>query len=386
MAVARVGTGTGLPVIDNWTVLNVVRRMLGSNRTELGTWRIDTVGAGMGPATGGIYRLSGMALKRGREVTWSLIIKVVSFEGSRPGTSEDEAHPVYWKREALAFQSDLLDDLPGVSAPRCFAIQEKEGGIVWLWLEDVRDAYPTGWTLEQYAHAAERLGRFNGAYLVDHPMPDYPWLIRSGSPKGMVEHNSWIRDVIADPLTWQHPLVRSVFPIPVRERLLRLWEHRELLLSPLDRVSQTFCHLDAWRKNMFAQPGGRLVLIDWAFPGKGPIGSDAGDLFGESFAVGEIAGVEPHEFEQAIFEGYIEGLRNAGWHVDVREVRFAFAAYCAVKHGFSMLFWLRDVDDQSRWPVWERVFERSFSEFAHLNGRLVYHLLDLADEARSLLV
>jgi hypothetical protein len=344
----------------------------------------------MGAATGGIYRLAGSALDTGLRLSWSAILKIVALD--TPGTQaafEGEDHPLYWKREVLAYTSGLLDDLPGgVSAPRCYCVVEIDGRTAWLWLEEVKDSGTGMWGLEQYAQAAECLGRFNGAYLAGRPMPKYPWLIKTGSPRGLLEHNAWIHEVIADPRTWQHPIIRAAFPLPVRERLLKLWDERERLLRGIDRVPQTFGHLDAWRRNMFAQGdadgSAGLTLIDWAYPGLAAVGTDAGDLFGESFCLAELGDTPPAILDQAIFESYVAGLCEAGWRGDAKMVRFAFTAFIALKHLFLVFVSLRDAPDESRQGVWERLFGRAFEDYVQRQAVHLYYLLERAEEARRL--
>ncbi|MDQ3706572.1 MAG: phosphotransferase [Chloroflexota bacterium] len=378
------------PDVELGAVAGVARQALGSSTAILTNWRMETVGADMGPATGGVYRVAGSALEDGLELSWSAVLKIVSLGAPEANSPfSDEAHPLYWKREALAYTSGLLDDLPGgIAAPRCYGAIEQEGGAVWLWLEEVKDSGTRKWGLEQYAHAARCLGRFNGAYLAAHPMASYSWLVRTGSPRGVLEHNAWVRDVIADAGTWEHPLTRSAFPVPVVEPLLKLWDGRKVLLGALDRVPQTFCHLDAWRRNMFVRVDvdgtAGLTLIDWAYPGFGAIGTDAGDLFGESFCLAELGDTEASVLDEAIFGGYLEGLREAGGAGDADEVRFAFAAFCALKHVFMIFISVRGVQGSSRQAAWERLFGRSFDEFIHRQSRLLYYLLDLSDEAYRL--
>jgi thiamine kinase-like enzyme len=73
-----------------------------------------------------------------------------------------------------------------------------------------------------------------------------------------------------------------------------LWEDRFVLLDVLERLPQTFCHLDAWRRNLYASPQvegqHQLIAIDWAYPGLGTIATAIGDLFAASFS---LFGVEP---------------------------------------------------------------------------------------------
>lgn len=374
--------------LERGRVERIARQALGSETAQVEGWRVEVVEAGMGAATSGIYRLAGRAREGGAQVPWSAMLKVVSLDtrGARAAV-EDEAHPLYWKREALAYKSGLLNDLPGgVRAPRCYGVEEIDEFTNWLWLEEVKD---TGtWGLEQYARAAECLGRFNGAYLAGRLMPDYPWLVRTGSPRGLLAHSAWIRDVIADPRTWEHPLMRRAFPVPVVDPLLRLWNGREKLLRALDRVPLTFGHLDAWRRNMFATRGADgspgLTLIDWAYPGRAAVGTDIGDLFGESFCLAELGDTDPARLDEAIFESYVAGLREAGWVVGVDGVRFAFAAFCALKHLFLIFVSLRDVGDEHRRGVWERLFGRMFGDYVERQAVHLDYLLGLAKEAWGL--
>jgi hypothetical protein len=372
-------------------VEGVVRLALGSGRAEPVDWHAELLGGGLGPVTYGVYRVSGRALDCGRVVTWTVILKVLSLNArGLHSFFEEESHPLYWKREALAYSSGLLDGLPGgIRAPRCYGVVEKSPGVIWLWLEEVRDASESGWQLDQYERAAACLGRFNGAYLTGRPLPNHPWLVRSGSPRGMLDYNSWIRDIIADLDTWRHPFVREIFPAGMGERLVRLWDGRGPMLAALERAEQTFCHLDAWRMNMVATgrdvKAGGVTMLDWAFPGKGAVGTDAGDLFGESFSLLELDDVEPEDLDRAIFESYVDGLREAGWEGDPRALRCAFTAFCSLKTTFSVgLGWMRDVGEESRYAVWEHIFKRPFAHFARRQAKLVSYLLDMAGEARLL--
>jgi len=370
-------------------VTQVVREILGSETVEATEWHLEQLAGGQGPTTHAVYRVSGIALDAGREIPWSAVLKFTSMsKGGNDPYFADESHALYWKREALMYQSGLLDDLPGgITAPRCYGVVEKEANSAWLWLEEVKDIYPSGWPLEQYAHAALCLGRFNGAYLAGRPMPDRPWLVQDGSPRGLLNGNLWIREKIAMPETWEHPLMRSAFPRPVATDLLRLWDEREALLQVLDRVPQTFCHLDAWRMNMVEQlrdlQSGGLTLIDWTFPGRGAVGTDAGDLFFESFSLAELNDMEPRTLDRTVFESYLDGLSAAGWNGDVQVVRCAYAAFCALKQGCA-LFWLGDILNEERHAVWESIFKRPFVDFVCRQASLIYYMLELANEARLL--
>ncbi|HEU5098641.1 MAG TPA: phosphotransferase, partial [Roseiflexaceae bacterium] len=182
--------------------------------------------------------------------------------------------------------------------------------------------------------------------------------------------------------------VRRAVPASTADRLLRLWADRAPLLDALERLPQTLCHKDAWRRNMFAPPGlaGRdaLMMIDWAYAGRGELGMDAGDLLGASYSLFGVVPCEPRELDEVVFENYLEGLYSAGWHGDRRAARFGYAAFAALKYGW-LVFWLRDAGDERAYGMWERLAGRPMAEYVENQGRLLGYLLDLADEARGLL-
>ena len=89
---------------------------------------------------------------------------------------DDPTGAEYWRREADAYDSGLLDDLgDGLVAPRCYLVDE-DGPQIALWLEDLPDQGPAMWSLERFETAALHLGRFNGRYLGDRALPAHPWL------------------------------------------------------------------------------------------------------------------------------------------------------------------------------------------------------------------
>jgi hypothetical protein len=382
-------TAAQIQTLDHKTLTGLMRLALASNTAELTSWGYEAVKGATGAVTGGIYRVVGRALDYGKETPWSVILKIVSAPTPKtPSIFNDIAHPVYWKREVLAYQSGLLDSLPGgLEAVRCLDLVEQRDGSFWLWLEEVKDNYGQCWPLDQYARAARTLGRFNGAYLAGHTMPHYPWLTRDGSPRGTIDAFSWIRDAVQDPKTWEHPLVQSAFPAAFAKRLDRLWEERGQLLDAFERLPNTLCHYDAWRGNLFAPEDAdgnhRLIAIDWAFLGKGVVGTDAGDLF-SSFGLFRVEPTEPGTLDAVVFENYIDGLREAGWQGDQRMVRFAFATYASLKYS-CLIPWLVDALDESRHAFWEEHSGRPMVDLLHNQAALLYYLLDLADEARSLL-
>lgn len=378
------------PALNQQTTTELMHQVIGNKDRELLQWQLQEILYTTGGATDGVYRLTGTMRDADREMPWSLILKVIChLPIGRPAMRGEQEHVLYWKREALVYQSGLLDDLPGgLRGPHCYGIVEQTDESLWLWLEDVKEPYSPRWPLEQYARAAQCLGQMNGTYLISRPLPTYPWLVKTGSPRGLLDHYGWMWKVVQDPATWQHPLLRSAFPIPVADRLLRLWEERGILLDVLERLPQTFCHLDAWRGNLFAAPDAngqhQFIAIDWAYAGLGTIATDIGDLAGASFSMFGVEPCDPRTFHTLIFENYLEGLRSAGWQGDQSMVRVAFAIFTALKYG-CLLVWLHQTLDESLHASWERKTGYPIDECLQNQAVLIYYLLDLADEARSLI-
>ncbi len=317
---------------------------------------------------------------RARRLPWSLILKVVvsAMHGGDPqgGT-----------RERLAYQSGLLDDLPGgLAAPRCFGVVEQEDGSFWIWLEEIVEEVDK-WTPEHYGLAARHLGQFNGAYLAGKPLPSEPWLSK-GWLRAFVE--SAAPGIAQLPSIHEHPVSGRMFPPDVVEGYLRLWEERESFLDALDKLPQTFCHLDAFRRNLFirrdANGHQQTVAADWAFAGMGAVGGELVPLIDGSWGFGETNWtIQP--YDTTGLEGYLEGLRDVGWRGDPQIVRVGYATASALRYGLGaivglMLFALLD---ENLYAQSELVFGLSIGEVADKmveGGRL---LLARADEARALL-
>jgi hypothetical protein len=114
--------------LDRATLAPLVQSALNSETAEVIDWECVQLhgGAGIGTA---IYRLAGQGRDQGQIVPWSLILKTLHPQGP----ADDPSAWNYYKREADAYQSGLLADLPGsLAAPRCFDVIEHEDGSCWI--------------------------------------------------------------------------------------------------------------------------------------------------------------------------------------------------------------------------------------------------------------
>jgi len=356
---------------------------LGSKTVEVIDWDIQQIhgGSGGGVYASAVYRCTGHGRDRGQMVPWSLILKTFF-----PAADADPSSPYYPRREAEAYRSGWLDDLPGgLAAPACYGVVEHPDGVIWVWLEEVTGVAGPHWPLERYGLAARHLGQFNGACLVEQPLPIWPWFSAQ-----------WLRRAVAKAApamvqlsqVLEHPLVRRWFPGKDSDRFFRMWAERERLLDALDRLPRTICHLDAFSRNLFSRRGvggDQTVAIDWAFLGFGAVGEELEPLVCRSLLFNDVELSQVRELDKIIFAGYLDGLRDVGWRGDPGQVRLGYTATvalrCLVGSGEAVPFVL----DESLHPLAQQMFRRPFDEFLDYGAACRRFQFSLADEALELL-
>jgi hypothetical protein len=180
--------------------------------------------------------------------------------------------------------------------------------------------------VEFYGDVARCLGRFNGAYLTDCPLPTQAWLSRKWL-RQYIERAAPAVERLIDSL--DHPLIRRSLPGVTPDFIQHVWDERFGILEIIERLPQTFCHLDAFRRNLFARrQDGRdqIVAIDWTYGGIASIGEEIAPLVNASIGFGAVALSEAFRLEQIVLEGYLAGLYDAGWRGDPDQVKFSYAA------------------------------------------------------------
>jgi hypothetical protein len=308
--------------IDRSVLTPLVQQALGREDAEIDTWQVQPVTGGV-ELTASLQRFSGEARAVTTQLPWSLILKIVQ----RPSGQDDNPQGLhYWKREALAYQSGLLNDLPGsLAAPRCYASYEPSDGTSWIWMEDIRDEIGH-WPLEFYGDVARCLGRFNGAYVADCPLPTQAWLSRKWL-RQYIERAAPAVERLIDSL--DHPLIRRALPGITPDFIRQVWDERYTVLEIIERMPQTLCHLDAFRRNLFARRrDGRdqIVAVDWSYAGIAAIGEELAPLVNASVGFGAVALSDALRLEQIALEGYLAGLYAVGWRGDPKQVKFSYAA------------------------------------------------------------
>lgn len=375
-----------LKIVDKATLTPLIQNALGIEPIEILDWHFQSLHGGAGdlgtstPGVGGIARFIGTACAQHNTVPWSLILKVLP-----PRTSTDD--PYAETRELHAYQSGLLDRLPGnITAPRCFSILAEPGEAACMWIEDICDELGQKWPPSHYGLVARHFGQLNGAYLVDQALPTVPWLSRSFLRQWVAGQVDSVTKLTAAQV---HPIIHHMYPSDVCDGIRRLWAERELFLDAIERLPQTFCHLDAFRRNLFVRKGSdgppQTVAIDWAFAGIGAVGEEIAQLTWASLYFREVDLSNARELEEIVLAGYLEGLRDAGWHGSAQVVQFAYKTTALLRAGF---------------PVEIGVFldERCWDWIEHVSGGISVEeivttdggnfrraLLCLANEARELM-
>jgi hypothetical protein len=371
-----------LAEIDQATLTPLVRSALSRETVEVVNWEFEQLHGGIGAGTA-VYRFSGQGRDQHQTIPWSLILKMLRPEGG----SADVSAWDYYKREADAYQSGWLDNLPGgLAAPRCFGFVEHPDGTCWIWLEDVTEEIGWHWPLEHYGVVARHAGQFNGAYLTGQPLPDWPWL-SSGWLRGYIAESAPAMPLIRDSL--DHPLVCHWLPGDASDRLFRLWEEHDLFLDALDRLPRTLCHLDLFRRNLFARKtdegDDQTVVIDWAFAGRGAIGEELTPLVLASVAFNEVDFAQAQALEDIVYEGYLEGLRDAGWQGDPRQVRLGYAAASLRFRCGELERVMGLILDESQHPWAEQAFGRPMEQIEDHFAQVGSLVDSLTDEARELM-
>lgn len=365
-----------------------LKRALNQRNVRIGSWASTALAAGGSRLAGGlgVYRVHGTAMSDDIPLSWSLILKAMRAETGELSNSDSSAWS-YWKREALAYQSGILAQLPGgIRAPRCYGVDERLDGSVHLWLEDVPSA-GSDWPPQQYALVARHLGRFNGAYLAGHPLP----ALRSWMLPGRTRQ--WIdaSDSIAQrAMRWRDtPLARSWFGRNGLTQTLNMLRRMRALLPAFERLPACYCHHDAHRRNLIDAIGAdgqsETVAIDWALTGPGRLGEEIGASMIVALEFLDIPASRAHEFDQLTFAAYVDGLRDAGWRGDQRLARIGCAFNAVVITGlFWNLYFLERAQIVEGAEVLSNMIGRPFDEIVRQYAELLPFLLDLGSEAELL--
>ncbi len=353
-------------------------------------WQVTLLGGlDSSPMAGGVYKVTGTACPEQVEAAvaptnitrdWSVVAKILrSPEGfTMPdGTgithemAENQHHFGYWQREARVAQSELLDCLPaGLRAPRSLGVTTISERECWLWQEYL----PTDreWTWENYRAAAYRLGEWQAAC---GELPDQPWVSQNWLAGWVHGPLTAIFDMVDGTNGYQHPLLTAHFAPEELAALRQLWTDRQTYLDRLARLPKTLCHLDAHRGNLSWQ-GDDLALVDWAFVGAGALGEELAAFVGATLLLDYVPLSDAEQLEQVAFDGYIAGLRAAGWSGDEAIIWEAYRCAMPLRYALmSLASMLRTAMQPEFAADWERKTGKSLEDIlAHRAGLVRFYL------------
>ena len=172
------------------------------------------------------------------------------------------------------------------------------------------------------------------------------------------------------------------------DELVRLVADRQRFLVAAAHLPQTFCHLDAWHGNMAAMTDANgaevTVLFDWAAAGYAAVGQEISNLIWSSLLEFKIDIHDAEQLEANVFNSYLQGLTQAGWSANERQVRIAYLissvllfglAPEAVEHAFN----------ETEHTALERHYDWAIERMVEQAAQVTYRLLERADELRALL-
>jgi Phosphotransferase enzyme family len=136
---------------------------------------------------------------------------------------------------------------------------------------------------------------------------------------GRVLSREWLRSWLAEGAAavrefarvGRYPLVQRVYAREVFDRLMLLWARGQELLDALDRLPHVLGHNDAFLRNLFLRSE-RLLAIDWAFLGPGPVGAELAPLVTASVAFRGVARDRWRDLEQTALRRVCAVCRRRG--------------------------------------------------------------------------
>ena len=330
-------------------VASIVEQICGKGFVAVGSPIVRPIGKkSAGGGTLGIFHVAGEAEKDGRQLPWSVVVKAIGGNEGFTNSPPDEL-----EREIEVYRSGVfLESRGGFRAARCYLVQEIDDNSTWLWLEDLTEALHAPWPGEQYPVSAQHLGAFNAAW-IGQSLPDWDWLSsisirdrwRGAASKAAFEDMPDIRNA---------PYIKAVAPTGGIDRFLRHWTDGEQLISVIDGLEKGIAHYDAHPKNFFILNHQAetpiTVAVDWPKVGTAPLGTDLGLFVYSPLVWLEISADDAKGLVEPIFDGYMRGIRNAGWNGNESLIRMSYLASIGVDGGNSVA-WMAHraaTDDNAR--------------------------------------
>ncbi|WP_157683742.1 phosphotransferase [Microlunatus soli] len=289
------------------------------------TWTARQLGDHGGYPNGGLWRVTADRSRSPGPTTAVVKRTGPAYLGTFPAwhLHSDQSEPHWWGREAEFYRSELAttgwtDD---VRPARCYV--DEHDGCCDLWLEDVADIPAP---FEVCRRAVVGLAHWQ----VAHPAAQHRQLPDSWIPSHLALQGLDNDRTLAHP-GWPSAFERGVDPALrelVRQRLTDPAEIARLLSD----LPQVLTHYDFHNGNI-GTVGDRIVLFDWAYLGRGPIGHDAGHL---ALTLEPRGVVDPVQAWDILQTTYCEALIDAGWAGDPAVVGRSMALSNRLRLGWGV--------------------------------------------------
>lgn len=327
--------------------------------------------------TGGVFRV--------RTDVGSCVVKVVRRGvDADPGglwvSGAEPTHRNYWKREWLAFHLGPLGDLPGrLRAPEALLTTQVADDECRIWMAEVHGRTGSALTDDDYSRIAYDLGTTQGAYAAGTAqLDDEEWLSHDWL-RGWVGACARLVDALR-PTDWLSDQ-RLAAIVPLRERVLALWERQEDLLATAATAPQTLVHCDFWPTNLYVTDDDVTVAIDWSQIGVGSIAQDLDQITLDTVWMQ----VRPNEsldlLEQLILPSYVDGLAASGCRVPADDARRWYAAAAGAHYPWMAGMQVIRAGEPEFVAGQEQRFGRSYADVVTDRARVLERAVDLGEWA-----
>lgn len=366
-------------------LLHAVRNAAGDQGARVLSWKRRALGEGFADAMAGgeglILHSGTLATCKG-EQEYHLVEKVcrVLPLGREPSSW------LYWKREALAYQSGYLHGrFSGIRAPECYGVAYTNEPSARVFIEAIPDAQPV-WKARTHARAARALGMFTASVAGMPDIERYDWMAigRAHSWTKVAAHKLDDLENLKD-----DPVLSRWLAGPNLTRTKNLWQNINILQAALADLPKCFCHHDAFNRNLLfretdnAKP--EIIAIDWAFAGYGVVGEELAAAIGASLMFRDIGADEAAAISEGMFTGYLDGLKVMGWSGASVDVRLGFCATTAMIFALGSIgIWLPLLSDPELASVVEGIAGAEPDQFIENLSEIQGHFLDLGEEAVEL--
>ncbi len=334
----------GVADVSDEHLATMVASLLGCDTVELSDVRVEEVAYDI-PAitTASRHWVSGTATSERGAEPWRVFVKHIQawerhpfFQHVPDEFRELAVAGVPWRTEAEIYRSDLKDRLPdGLTMPRALDVVDLDDLSAALWIEEVPERAAT-WDLDRYRRAAYLVGRLAASHDVAPlaGLRDVEWnlgIYTTGRLDVQV-----IPMLMSDEI-WQHPLC-SAFDTGLRDRLRAAAARAHELAAEGDALPWLTSHGDACPNNLMASDrDGELVLIDFGYWGRAPVGFDLQCLLVGDVQIGKRSAETLAEVDETIIPAYVDGLRAEGCDIAEDVVRRAHAIRSMLMTGLSTL-------------------------------------------------